>query len=264
MNITEKDIQSAAVSSRLLIGMTKNFVEKAEYGFAFYPCDNGAEAGRFGFRSIRDNEKKAYIVTAEETALELGSPRHESLVSLLWTEEPELIKEGVWVSGIDLKDIHKPQAEILIAVVVHVPPGFNPESTRFRSIVNLSNKIPGYMSRSVPGKLWIRISRGLLDKGFSSLSLGMIILHSFHDAVPGLGAVEVIVAAGESRLTAAFEPVYNLGRAYSGQNRKLSLDASGALECEDLVCTSCDEKVACDTIRDIMVIKKMKDKRGLE
>lgn len=258
----EEKTYTAEAGRLHLIGLIKNFTETEGNGFSFHPYDGGAEAARFNFRGIHHREKKAFIVTADETALELGSPRHDTLVTLVWTADRGLFADGVLVSGVDLQDISETKANLLIAVMAEVPPGYDPDNTRFRSIVNLSNRVPGYMSRSVPGKLWVRISGDLMNKKFSSMSLGMCILHAFHDAVPDLGAVSVIVAAGDGRLTKAFEPVYNLERAYSGRNRKLSLDQSGILECEDLNCTSCEEKKACDTIRDILTIKRTKESRG--
>lgn len=262
MNTLKNEINSTDTGNRQIIGMIKSFTEMPENGFAFFPYDNGAEAVRFNFRSIHHREKKAFIVTAEETALELGSPQHDSLVTVVWTDDRGALADGVWVSGADIQKISGTKANLLIAVMAEVPSGYDPDNTRFRSIVNLSNRVPGYMSRSVPGKLWVRISGDLMNKQFSSMSLGMCILHAFHEAVPGLGAVSVIIAAGDGRLTKDFETVYNLERVYSGKNRKLSLDRSGVLECEDLNCSSCEEKKSCDTIREILTIKRMKERRG--
>jgi hypothetical protein len=244
------------VDNAPLIEMTREFISTPARNFLFHPYDRGAEAARLGFRSIRSNEKKAFIVTAEETALELGSPRHVSLAALMWTMNEGVITEGVWTSGIGFKKIKEPRADLILAVMTQVPRGFDPGDARFRGILNLSNRIPGYMARSVPGKLWIRISRGLIDSGFSPVSLGQCLVYAFHDAVPGLGPVAAIVAAGDGNLTRDFAPIHGLERAYSGKNRKLSLEASGVLECADLNCSSCDEKPSCDTIREVMTIKK--------
>jgi len=251
----------ALIDNSPLIEMSMDFVSDSVNGFSFHPYDGGAEAERLGFRSVQNRDKQAYVVTAEDTALELGSPRHTSMSTLLWTAEKRTFPAGVWTSGRAFTDIKEPMANLLLVVMAEVPQNYDPGNSQFRSILNFSNRIPGYMARSVPGKQWIRLSDDLINRDFSPLSLGQCLIHAFHDAVTGLGAVAVVVAAGESRLTNAYEPIYNLERIYSGKNRKLSLEASGIIECDDLSCSSCKEKKSCDTIRDIMVIKKTGEKR---
>lgn len=257
---TVKSDRPVLLDNLPLVDMTKEFVSTSGNGFSFYPYDNGAEALRLGFRSVKSSGKKAYIVTAGETGIELGSPHHTSMVTLLWTAKKGHIREGVHVSGRTFSEIDEPATSFLLTVMVEVLTGFDPRSTRFRTVLNLSNRIPGYMSRSIPGKLWVRISRDLKKNKFSPLSLGQSLIYAYHDAVPGIKAVEVLIAAGNILLTEQFEPVYNLERVYSGENSKLSLEASGIIECDDLSCSSCDEKKSCDIIREIMVIKKSKDK----
>ncbi len=241
-----------------LVSMLQEFISAPERRFAYHEYDRGAEARRFGYRPFASSDRKAFIVTADEAAIELGSPRHQSLAALLWTANDDLTAGGVWTSGTDLLDIREPHACLMLAVMARIKPGFDAGDARFRAILNLSNRIPGYMARSVPGKLWIRISRDLIKRGFSSESLGQCLVHSFHDAFPEIGPVAAAVAAGNTGLVREFTPIHVLERAYSGKNRKLSLDASGALECADLSCASCDEKPSCDAIREIVAIKKSK------
>jgi CO dehydrogenase/acetyl-CoA synthase beta subunit len=146
-----------------------------------------------------------------------------------------------------------------MTVMVHIPDGFDPSTASFGALLNLSHRIPGYMSRSVPGKLWIRIGRDLMRKGFTLLSLGQCLAYSFREAVPGLQGIEILLAADDERLIREFTDIHARARIISGRNRKLALEADGTLSCDDLDCTTCEEKKDCDTIRDI--IKKRKKQR---
>jgi CO dehydrogenase/acetyl-CoA synthase beta subunit len=247
---------AALIDNRPLIEAAGNLLVKPENKFKFHEYDQGKEAERLGFRGIRSGNKQAFIVTAEETALELGSPGNPTIESLLWTMDQNVIQEGVWISGQEFSDIKETHASLVLTVMVQVPSGFDAGNARFRSILNMSNRIPGLMSRSVPGKLWIRISRELMNRNFTVLSMGQCVIHTFHDAVPEIGPVSVIIAAGDISIVNEFEPVHSLERAYSGKNRKLSLEASGVVSCADLNCAVCDEKKSCDTIREIISIKK--------
>jgi len=253
---------AALFDNKPLIAMTQKIVSAPENNFSFTPYDGGIEAERLDFRSVKSREKKAYIVTSKETALELGSPSRRTSCMLLWTMNKGIVREGVWIAGKNFSETGKPAAELLLAVITEVPPALDPGSARFRSILNLSNRIPGYMARSVPGRLWIRISSDLLGKGFTPLALGQSLIYAFHDAIPDIGAVTAVIAAGDRGLVEAFDPVYNLERVFSGKNRKLSLEASGVIECENFSCSSCNEKESCDIIREIITIKKSAAGRG--
>jgi len=137
-------------------------------------------------------------------------------------------------------------------VALEINRDFDPTGPNFQSIKNLSNKIPGYMARSVPGKMWIRLHRDLIKKDFSLNSLGQMLIYAFHEAVPSIRAVEVMLVSDRAELIEEFRSIDKRARVISGENKKLALEADGTLSCEDLDCMSCDEKPSCDTIRDII------------
>ena len=66
-----------------LVSMLQEFISAPERRFAYHEYDRGAEARRFGYRPFASSDRKAFIVTADEAAIELGSPRHQSLTSVI-------------------------------------------------------------------------------------------------------------------------------------------------------------------------------------
>jgi hypothetical protein len=254
MNTAEEKKNPPVLADHLgLIAMTLETVKDPARAFASVQYDCGEEAQRLNFIATDSGAKNACIVTADKTALELGSPKHQSVSFLLWTKAECHLGGRIWTAGTDFRDIRQGPVSFVMIAMVRIAEDFDPTGPRFHSILNLSNKIPGYMSRSIPGKLWVRIGKDLMGKNFSLNSLGQCLVHAIYESVPGLLAVDVVLAADDPELAGAFESIGNRARVISGENKKLALEADGTLSCEDLNCASCEEKPHCDTIRDIIV-----------
>jgi CO dehydrogenase/acetyl-CoA synthase beta subunit len=225
-------------------------------GFSHHDIDAGQEAHRISFRFKDEKIKKASVVTADEAALELGSPTHRTVSTLLWTKQSGLIGNSIRTSGRDFPAMKESPVSFAQVVMVELKSEFDPTGPNIQTISNLTNRIPGYMTRSIPGKIWIRIHRDLMAKGFSLYSLGQCLVQAYRESISGLRSIEVVLVADNPGLVECFVPIHNRSRVIYGENKKLALEADGTISCEDLNCEDCDEKSACDTIRDVIIKRR--------
>jgi len=221
------------------------------------PMDAEALRGRFGFR---DRERgRAEIILGDEVALELGHPSTASRAVVLTTYDPACVHGNrVSVVGPDVaqmdpgRRIPLGQAVILDLDPERLPDPFELDNTQF-----LMNRLPGYMVRSVPGKLWVRISKKARADGMTLQTVGSALVAAYTAAFPGVRQAEAVF------LTTSAEDVEELGRIaaeagiLAGRHKKLVLGVDGEVECMELDCEACDDKPVCDSLRDV-VIKRRK------
>ncbi|MFA5323984.1 MAG: hypothetical protein WC373_15030 [Smithella sp.] len=239
-----------------LIKQVTQMVRDQRWGFSRHLPDNGEEARRIGFLPKGEKAGRAAIVTADNTALELGSPRHPTVSALLWTKHKELLSTAIWTAGKDFSQIKESPVSFAQVVMVELETDFDPTGPNIQTLSNLTNRIPGYMTRSIPGKIWIRIHRDLLTRGFSLHSLGQCLVQAYREAIPGLRNIEMVLSADNAELVELLVPIHNRARIIYGENKKLALEADGTISCEDLDCENCAEKSACDTLRDVIVKRR--------
>lgn len=244
-----------------LIDKVSELLNDPENGFRSHSVEGLKECKRVGYG--KTGKGNGFVVMAEDTVIELGSPRTESVSSVLWTKKegvvggPESFR--VWISGRELSEIQQGSVSFLQFVVIQLHEAEDPTDFRLYRLKNLSNKIPGYMTRSIPDKIWIRIHKKLLKKKFSLYALGQCLCKTYQESVPGLAAMDVILAADNSELVSKFEPICRTAKIISGDNKKLKWEADGVVSCDDLNCDVCEEQPTCDTLKDV-VVKKMRDK----
>ncbi len=220
------------------------------------PLDAETLRSRFGFTTRKGT--RADIILSEDVAVELGHPSTASRSVVLTTFDPECVRGGrVTIVGPDLDgmdpDRRQPlgQAVILSLRSESVPDPFELENAQF-----LMNRLPGFMVRSVPGKLWVRISRKARAAGMNLAAVGSALVASYTETFPGVHGVEVIF------VTSTAADVEELGRIaaeaniLAGRHKKLVLGVDGDVECMELDCEACDDKPVCDDLRDIVIKRR--------
>jgi CO dehydrogenase/acetyl-CoA synthase beta subunit len=196
----------------------------------------------------RRGEGPPSVVVGDDVGAELGSPGATSHAMVLTTTEKGLIEDGrVRCMGPDLDRAGGDYAQVVM--LEHngdsPPDPFDLDTTQY-----LPNRLPGFMARTVPGRLWVRLSRQVLDDGFRLHTLGSALIGAFRMDFPALTGAEVLLATAEvNRL----DQVAAEFKVLSGQHRKLVLVEDGVYDCEDLNCDECDDKDTCDALRDITV-----------
>ncbi|MCP4137416.1 MAG: hypothetical protein GY754_40995 [bacterium] len=245
-----------------LINTCVELLNNPENKFSEYKAGDSRECKKIGFG--KNKKGNAYIVMADETAVELGSPKTKSLTRVLWTKTPGITSDRIWIAGKDLPEILSQQngssVSFLLFIILQLGNENDPTDIRLQGLKNLTNKIPGFMTRSITGKMWIRIHKSLMKKKFSLYSLGQSLYETYKESIPGIEGIDIILAADDPALIAQFEPVFEAAKIICGENQKLQWEEDGVVSCEELNCDVCEEQPTCDTIRDI-VIKKKKERK---
>lgn len=204
---------------------------------------------------------RATIVPADECAVELGAPRAANVNMVLWTTEESLVKDGeIRLMGPDMARSGKvswPYAQVIF-VALSDPDNVDP--FQLESAQYLSNRLPGFMVRTVPGRLWARVSRDAIAAGMDFARLGGALIAAYRDDFPEVTAVETLFVTLDDDHVRALEPVAAEARIVLGKNKKLVLVGDGEYECSDLDCDDCDEQETCDEVRDIVILRRKRKK----
>ena len=233
--------------------LTGNSTER----FMEYPLDEGAEAAKFNLRASSEM-KTPVIVTAADTALEIGSPRHRAVNTLLWTHRKGVVRNRVLIGGIEIDRAMPGPVTAGVCIMTEIEGSLDTNGPNFKALRHLSNMLPGFMIRSMPGKMWVRIHHDLIKAGFSSYSLAQCLAHAYSQSHPTISAVEIVVVMGMPDIVEEMESVDIRARIINGTNRNISLEEDGSLTCEDLDCTNCENMASCEIIREIIKKKKRK------
>jgi len=219
--------------------------------------DRGSLVDAFGFAS--KGKGKAEIVLSEDTAVELGHPSAGSLSMVLMTNRATNIKDNrITVVGPEVREMDdKTRYPFAQVILLAVNCGTHPDPFKIDNLQFLTNRLPGYMVRSVPGKLWSRISRKGLETGIDLSVIGSAVINAYKHEFENVKAVEVIYVTSSKDDIAELEKVKIEADILSGRHKKLVLGIDGELECTGLDCDTCEEKPVCDSLRDI-VIKRRK------
>ena len=223
-------------------------------------CDGRALEERFGFTARRKGRPE--VILASDTAVELGHPSTASQAAVLLTFQPDLLEHGrITVAGPDLDGMEDgaphPFGQVVMLAVERdrVPDPFEIDNTQY-----LMHRLPGYMVRSVPGRLWARVGRAGRAAGLTLDTLGSALIAAYGEEFEGVLAAEVLFITSSREDVEAMSVVAAEARILSGRHKKLVLGIDGEVECTELECDTCEEKPVCDNLRDI-VIKRRKTRQ---
>jgi CO dehydrogenase/acetyl-CoA synthase beta subunit len=198
------------------------------------------------------------MIFKEDTRLELGHPSEGSCSATLATNNASLIEDGrITLVGPDVGETDRdtlPFAQIAIACSDE---NLEDACSAMDRIMHSSAQTNGYMLRSVPNAIWARVSNQAADSGFSLRELGSRLLGSVKNDGASIGEAEIFF------VTSAREDIEELNEIVGpARSQLLKLQAfgraeDGSYECDtSLDCTVCPEKTVCDTIRDVITIRK--------
>ncbi len=220
-----------------------------------------ALTGEFGFAA--KNQGKPEVILSEDVYAELGHPATASRAMVLTTYDPDLVEHGrISLVGPDLAamkpGVRGPFAQVVMVALdrQHMPDPFDLENTQY-----LMHRLPGYMVRSVPGRLWVRVGKKQQAAGLNLHVVGSALAQAFSDDFDGVLKAEVVFITSNNEDVAALEQVAAEAKILSGQHKKLALGVDGSIECSELNCEECDEKPVCDNLRDV-VVQRRKLKKG--
>jgi CO dehydrogenase/acetyl-CoA synthase beta subunit len=220
------------------------------------PMDAESLRRRFGFAGRRQG--RAEIILSEDVAVELGHPSTASRAVVLSTFDPEIVHhDRISIAGPDLGEMASDrryplgQAVILSLRPDSIPDPFDMENTQY-----LMNRLPGFMVRSVPGKLWVRIGRKARAAGMTLETVGSALAAAYTESFPDVEKVEVVFITSPSSAVEELARIAAEADILAGRHKKLALGVDGDVECRELNCEGCDEKPVCDNLRDIVVKRR--------
>ena len=200
------------------------------------------------------------VILKEDMCVELGNPRMASCAFLLWTDNLSLVRDGritligpdipesmgkslpfgqvLLISGTDLKEEHHAMLEWGQYV---------------------SDRIEGYMIRSVPRRMWSRISKKVVEKGFCFETLGRALMWIIKSELPMVEAVEILFITSNKEDVEELESIAKQVEKIAGDIKKgkFIIGDDGTYVCTNgLDCNVCLDKNVCDSIREMVAIRK--------
>ncbi len=221
--------------------------------------DRAAFVARSGY--VPGGSAQAELVLAPDMALELGHPRTASVSFVLVTRGSDVragrvTRVGPDFDGLGSRSPHGPPRHSFAQVVCcrvsadHPPDPFDLDNAQY-----LTDRLPGYMVRSLPGRLWARISRAGRRAGLDLTVLAQALMIRYGE-LASVSAVEVFFVTSSADDVQRLALLAAEARVLSGQHKKLVLGADGAVDCTDLHCESCDERDVCEALRDVMARRR--------
>ena len=237
----------------LLIESALDIIEENKNKFEVFKFGNTELLNLIDYK--KECPSRDYVVLGEDTALELGSPDTHSVNRLFWTRKPGLVKNRSLIINNSLKDLEKERVSFMQLVFIEIDDSVDPYDSDLYRLKNLTKVIPGLMTRSQQNKIWIRINRELMKKNITLRAIGEAVAERYMSR--GAVSVEIVLIAHDDIIT-EFHEISTAAEVLSRSNRKQRWIEDGVISCEDLDCSSCSEKVYCDTLKQIAVKKKEK------
>jgi CO dehydrogenase/acetyl-CoA synthase beta subunit len=211
-----------------------------------------------GTNDSRGAEKGPGIIFKEDTRLELGHPSEGSCSATLATSDSSLIEDGrITLVGPDIgeTDLDRlPFAQIAIASYDEI---LEDTCSAMDRVLHASAQTDGYMLRSVPNAIWARVSNQAADSGFSLCELGSRLIGSVRDNCASVGKTEIFFVTSARKDIDELNEIVGPTRSQLLKLQAFGRAEDGSYECDtSLDCTVCPEKTVCDTIRDVITIRK--------
>ncbi|MEW6443056.1 MAG: carbon monoxide dehydrogenase [bacterium] len=202
-------------------------------------------------------EGSPFVILKEETFVELGNPIQGSASTVLWTRQTELVRDGAvtWI-GPDIPETagqSRPFGQVILVGGSRLP---DADLARVERAKDLAHQLEGYMIRHLPRKLWSRVSKEAVARGFSFETLGRALMARYKSEIPLVEAVEIVFVTTSKGDVEELDQIARDAQGKSLSIRKLTRAQDGAYECDELTCDTCPEKPTCDTIRDVLVIRR--------
>lgn len=207
--------------------------------------------------------RRSVLVLSGDVAVELGHPSTVSQNVVLLTSAPGQVRHGtVWTLGPELGEMSRGERRPFAQVVLlQLRQGATIDPFRLETAQYLTNRLEGYMVRSLPGRLWVRISQKARAAGLNLSTVGRELIRAYLEQFEAVEGVEVLLVTSSADEVKALAPLVTEAQILTGQHKRLTLDAEGELECVLDDCDSCNEKPVCDNLRDILRERRTKRRR---
>jgi len=204
-------------------------------------------------------QAKRNTILKEDTFVELGNPSVASCSFVIWSDDLSCVADGRITSiGADIQESEGkslPFGQVIIVGGTELKEEhyLDLERTQYTS-----DQIEGYMLRSVPRRVWSRVSHEAADRGFSLETLGRALMSIFRWKHPLIQATEIVFVTSSKEDVNQLNGIAAGVRKFSGELRKLVRQDDGTYDCTEYSCDTCDEKAVCDSIREWIILRRKK------
>ncbi len=261
---SEREFASADMEP--LVGRVREFLGERKGKITSFDAtyDLSVLCERFDYRAdTREKRDHPGIVLQDEVAVELGHPSTPSRAVVLTCQRSGLVRHGrISIVGPDLDSMpegHRiPFAQV---VLLALWPGTRPDPLGIDKTQFLMHRLPGYMVRSVPARLWVRVSKAARAAGMTLRTVGSALINAYKRDFEGeVQAVEVVFVTSSAGDVEALAPIAAEANILAGRHKKLVLGGDGEVECRKLNCEPCEERSVCDSLRDIVIKRRSRTK----
>jgi CO dehydrogenase/acetyl-CoA synthase beta subunit len=196
------------------------------------------------------------ILLEEDTFVELGSPSTASCAFVLFTDEIPFVRDGrITLIG---EDIHNgmesklPFAQVIMVASEDFLDSNYPLAERTQFV---SDQIEGYMIRAVSQRLWSRVSKQAVEKGFSFEVLGRALMSIYRTRLSFVDALEVLFVASSKddvlELSGIAKEVKKITREIKEIKKKEYINPD--------LCNECDYEKICEEIKEMVRLRGLPD-----
>ena len=198
------------------------------------------------------------IILREDTYMELGNPEAGSCAIMLFTDRPQLIKDGaITVIGPDIKDSGGKSLPFGQVVIIGGTGLDDNEHESLKHAGFIGDQIQGYMVRSYTQSIWSRVSKDAAEKGFSLQTLGRALMALYKSGDSKIQAMETIfVTSCKDDIKLLNEIAMQVQKITKELVRQTWKIRGYDIDCAS-DCSSCSDKPVCDDIREVLKEKKM-------
>ncbi|MDY6842618.1 MAG: hypothetical protein SVW57_00815 [Thermodesulfobacteriota bacterium] len=197
------------------------------------------------------------IIFQNETAVELGNPAKGSVAFTIWTKTPGYVRNGeITLIGPNLTDTCEESLPFGQIILLASPSINERHIFSLDNVQFISDHIEGYMVRSAPRRVWSRVSKDNIQKGFSFEILGKALIALCKMQIFPELEVEVLFVTSNKEDVMELELIGDQVRENTAKVKKAVLDGWRGEDCEGLDCDSCIDKEVCDELRELLVMKR--------
>jgi CO dehydrogenase/acetyl-CoA synthase beta subunit len=222
-------------------------------------CDTGDDKLVHGLPVHVGPQDKSNIILKEDTFVELGNPSVASCAFVIWSDDLSCVADGrVTLIGADIQESEGKSLPFGQVIIVGGSELKEEHYLALERTQYTSDQIEGYMLRSVPRRVWSRVSNEAAGRGFSFETLGRALMSIFRGKYPLVQATEVVFVTSSKEDVNQLDGIAADVRKFSGELRKLVRQDDGTYECTEYSCDTCDEKTVCDEIREWVILRRKK------
>ena len=207
------------------------------------------------------------LILKEDTWVELGSPRSASVSIILPVTDSSKLNAGkMTLIGPDIPESRDEELDFGLIILLGGSKVNMDKYKKYQRTVNISNRLEGFLVRSVPRKLWCRVGINSARNGFKFQDLSKALMITYLEKFPEIQAMEIYILTSQQADVRLLEKVgarihSELSKPYVAELfEKYEKEIKRREDCDfEWECNACVYTEVCDEIEDM--IKRMRKYR---